>query len=80
VFLGTQLNKSCTKNFQLQNIEAYGTHNYQCALESFKRFMTNKQPMLLCVTFILHKWKQLTHSELCLYSKCWFMGTHLLTR
>jgi hypothetical protein len=52
VILGTQLNKSCAKNLGLQNIDAYGTHNYLCALESFKTSMTNKQLVLRCVTCI----------------------------
>jgi hypothetical protein len=32
--------------------------------------------------FVLHKWKESSHiqSRLCLYRKCWFMGTHPETR
>jgi len=63
MFLGTQLNKSCKKNLGLQNIEAYGTHNYQCALESFKRFMTNKQLVLRFVTHIHFAQMETVHTS-----------------
>ena len=67
--MATQLKKSCRQNLELLNIETYGTHIYQCTLESFKRVLTNKQRMLRCVTSLrfAQMETEFTHSKSSLF-------------